>query len=101
MEAMTNVNIRMSIDDKEKATIILESMGLNMSTLVNMTVKQLILKRKIPFEITATTSDDYLLNYFSEEELELGSKELEYMEKNPDKYKSYDNMNDLIASLKE
>lgn len=101
MESMTNVNIRMSVEDKEIATSILESMGLNMSTLINITVKQLIQKRKIPFEITAPSDDAYLLKYFTKEELEEGSKELEFMENHPENYKSYDNLDDLYKSLNE
>lgn len=101
MGSMTNVNIRMSVEDKEAATSILESMGLNMSTLVNMTIKQLIQKRKIPFEITAPSDDAYLLKYFTKEELEEGSKELAYMEKHPEEYKSYETPDDLYKSLNE
>lgn len=101
MEPMTNVNIRMSVEDKEIATSILESMGLNMSTLINMTVKQLIQKRKVPFEITAPSDDAYLLKYFTKEELEEGSKELELMESNPESYRSYETLDDLYKSLNE
>ena len=101
MESMTNVNVRMSVEDKEIATSILESMGLNMSTLINMTIKQLIQKRKVPFEITAPSDDAYLLNYFTKEELEEGSKELVLMERHPEMYKSYDNLEDLYKSLNE
>lgn len=101
MESMTNVNIRMSVEDKEIATSILESMGLNMSTLINMTVKQLIQKRKVPFEITAPSDDAYLLKYFTKEELEEGSKELELMESHPESYRSYETLDDLYKSLNE
>ncbi len=101
MESMTNVNIRMSVEDKEMATSILESMGLNMTTLINMTIKQLIQKRKVPFEITAPSEDAYLLKYFTKEELEEGARELELMENHPENYKCYDNLNDLYQSLNE
>ena len=101
MESMTNVNIRMSVEDKEIATSILESMGLNMSTLINMTVKKLIQKRKVPFEITAPSDDAYLLKYFTKEELEEGSKELELMESHPESYRSYETLDDLYKSLNE
>lgn len=46
------VNILVDSEDKEKAAIILKKLGLNMTTYINMAIKQLINKDGVPFEIT-------------------------------------------------
>ena len=48
------VNVNVDLRDKNDANTILKSLGLNMSTFVNMAIKQLIKKGTIPFEITNT-----------------------------------------------
>lgn len=51
-DCMTSaVNILVDSEDKEKASIILKSLGLNMTTYINMAIKQLIYKDGVPFEI--------------------------------------------------
>ena len=47
METLTNgvINVHVNPKDKEEATNILKDLGLNMTTLINMTLKQVI-KRK-------------------------------------------------------
>ena len=50
---MAQINIRIDDNLKNEAEILLNDMGLNMSTAVNMFIKQIVKKRSIPFEITA------------------------------------------------
>lgn len=45
------INIQVDSRDKEEATNILKDLGLNMSTYINMALKQLIKKDGIPFEV--------------------------------------------------
>lgn len=55
VQARTNENL------KNSATEILEKLGLNLSTYINMSLTQLVLQRKIPFEVglpTVTYSAD-------------------------------------------
>ena len=77
----STINVNVPTDVKNEANVIFK---LNMSTAT--------------FEATLT-KDDNLLNYFSKEELDKNIKELNYMEKNADKYKSYNNINDLFEGL--
>ena len=77
----STINVNVPTDVKNEANVIFK---LNMSTAT--------------FEATLT-KDDNLLNYFSKEELDKNIKELNYMEKNADKYKSYNNINDLFMDL--
>ncbi len=50
---MTNTFLQVRVDekDKEKAAEILEHLGTNLSAVVNMLIKQIIMTRSIPFEI--------------------------------------------------
>lgn len=47
----TTINVQINKHDKEIATSILNNLGLNMSTYINMAIKQLINKNGIPFEV--------------------------------------------------
>lgn len=49
--ANTYIQIRTNEKDKKEATAILNELGTNLSTVLNMTIKQIILKRRIPFDI--------------------------------------------------
>lgn len=45
------LQVRTSGEDKEKASEILEKLGTNLSAVVNMLIKQIIIKEVIPFEV--------------------------------------------------
>lgn len=45
------LQVRTSLEDKEKASEILEKLGTNLSAVVNMMIKQIILTESIPFEV--------------------------------------------------
>ncbi len=45
------LQVRTSAEDKEKASAILEKLGTNLSAVVNMMIKQIILTEGIPFEV--------------------------------------------------
>lgn len=47
----TFLQVRTEAKDKEQASIILEELGTNLSSVVNMLLKQIILTKSIPFEI--------------------------------------------------
>lgn len=84
------INVQVDSETKRKATEILNSLGLSMSSAINIFLKQVIKKDGIPFEIT---------NSKSNRELEEHLKEVEDMIKNPSKYSSYDNWEDLEKAL--
>ena len=56
---MAQVNIRMDDSLKEKADRLFEELGLNMTTAVNMFVRQVIRQGGIPFEITTKIDPFY------------------------------------------
>ena len=45
------LQVRTSSEDKEKASETLEKLGTNLSAVVNMMIKQIILTESIPFEV--------------------------------------------------
>ena len=52
MENLTTaISVQIDSKDKELASNILKKLGLNMSTYVNMAIKQLINKDGVPFEV--------------------------------------------------
>lgn len=94
MENLTNgvINVHVNPKDKEEATNILKDLGLNMTTLINMTLKQVIKRKAVPFEISTPN--------FSEE-LEDSLKETIEIEKEfkSGKRKGYNNANEMLRSI--
>lgn len=54
-----NVNIRIDEDLKKQSEVILAEMGLNMTTAVNIFLRQVLRTGGIPFEITTKKDDFY------------------------------------------
>lgn len=75
MESLTSaISVQVDIHDKEVANGILKNLGLNMSTFVNMAIKQLINKDGIPFEVTNPKPSKELLEALQEGEDILNGK---------------------------
>ena len=94
MESLTNgvINVHVDPKDKEEATMILKDLGLNMTTLINMTLKQVIKRRAVPFEISNPVYSDELENALKESVI----IEKEYKE---GKRKGYNNANEMMRSI--
>ena len=93
MESLTTIiSVQVDRQDKELATGILSNLGLNMSTYVNMAIKQLIYKNGVPFEMVNPTPSKELLEAFAE---------IEEMRNNTDKYPRYSNREDLKKALQK
>lgn len=91
MESLTSaISVQLDSHDKEIATGILKKLGLNMSTYVNMAIKQLINKDGVPFEIVNSKPNKDML-----EALE----ELEYAKNHLDEYKGYHNINSFVEDM--
>ena len=96
----TAISVQIDKEDKEKVTKILQKLGISMSGLINMTIKQVIMREALPFEVSIPqTSKDDIYNYFTKEELKETAKELAYIEEHPEEYKGYNNVNDLFKDL--
>lgn len=75
MESLTTaISVQVDRRDKELATGILSNLGLNMSTYVNMAIKQLINKDGVPFEVVNPRPSKELLDAIQEGEDILNGK---------------------------
>ena len=93
MESLTTaISVKVDRKDKEIATGILTNLGLNMSTYVNMAIKQLINKDGVPFDVVNPRPSKELLEALQEGEDILNGKI---------KAKGYTNMYDLLKDLKD
>ena len=92
METLTSaINVQVDSKDKEKATSILKELGLNMSTFVNMAIKQLIKNDGIPFEVTNKPNKELLKTIKEGEDILNGKVNT----------KSYTNMYEMVKDLKK
>lgn len=93
METLTSaISVQVDTHDKEVANNILKNLGLNMSTYVNMAIKQLIYKDGLPFEAKNPKPSRELLEALQEGEDILSGKV---------KAKSYHNMYEMLEDLKK
>lgn len=93
METLTSaINVQVDAKDKEQATNILKDLGLNMSTAVNMFIKQIIKTDGLPFEISNPKPNKELL-----EALEEGEKIIQEVREG--KRKGYNNVNEMMRAI--
>ena len=64
MENITSaISVQVDSQDKENANEILKNLGLNMSTFVNMAIKQLLYTNGLPFEVKNPVSNNKTQEY--------------------------------------
>ena len=91
MTTLTSViNVNVDSKDKELATNILKDLGLNMSTAINMFIKQIIKTDGIPFEIKNVNPNKELLEAIKESEDIINNK----MES-----KGYNNIKEMFEDI--
>jgi len=86
----SNINVNVPTNIKEEATALFNNLGLNMSTAINMFLKKVIIERGIPFAVKEEKPNKEFLKAL---------EELEYMEKHPEEYKAYNNIEELKKAL--
>ena len=94
--AKTPTTIRLDDDLKAEMTKDLELMGLNINSYFNMAARQLVIQKKIPFEIISRQEEPTEVTRRALVEAE--AKELGII---PDDSSSFENMNDLKNYLDE
>lgn len=72
--ATTNLSIRMDVELKKQAEAMLSDMGLNMTTAMNMFLRQVVRQGKIPFEIATDIPNAETLAAMQEAEDMLSGK---------------------------
>ena len=84
------INVQVDSKDKEQATNILKDLGLNMSTAINIFIKQIIKCDGLPFEVRNPKPNKELLEALKEGE-EILSGKIDA--------KKYDSVKELIEDL--
>ena len=84
----TNLNVRIDATLKKESDILFKNLGLNMSTAINMFLTQCVKTASIPFSIKEPSN-----------QLKKALEEADYMSKHPNKYKSYNNVEELFEVL--
>lgn len=93
MESLSGViNVHVDQKDKEEATKILKDLGLNMTTLINMTLKQVIKRKAVPFDVALPLCSDEIEDALKESII----IEKEYKE---GKRKGFNNANEMLRSI--
>lgn len=93
MESITSaINVQVDAKDKEEATNILRDLGINMSTFINMAIKQVIKHDGLPFEVSNPKPSKDLLEALEESEQIIADI------KNGNR-KGYKNVNDMMKAI--
>ena len=86
----SSINVNVPSNVKEEATNLFNSLGLNMSTAINMFLAQCIKTSSIPFIIAEPKPNSELIHAL---------KEADYMVKHPEKFKSFNSVDELFEDL--
>ena len=89
---MSATTINIDDNTKKEAQELLKDMGMNLSTAVNVFLKQLVKEQRIPFEIGNPRPSQELLEAL---------KEVEEMKKNPNMGKRYSSSKEMIKDILE
>jgi DNA-damage-inducible protein J len=72
------LNIRVDVNDKKNFEQFCSSVGMNVSTAVNMFIKAVLREQKLPFEIKTNTFDETVYEKLKEAELEMTNTSKRY-----------------------
>ena len=87
---MSNINVRIDSNTKAMAEKVFEKLGLTPTTAINLFYNQVIRTNSIPFELKADIPNKTTLKAMAE---------VEEMENHPEKYKTYESVDDLMEDL--
>ena len=77
MESMT-LNVRVDANDKKSFEKFCNSVGMNVSTAVNMFIKAVLREQKMPFEIKSDISNEFICQKLEEAEQEMNNTTQRY-----------------------
>ena len=89
---MAKVSTNITIDEatKKKAQVLLADFGMDLSTAVNIFLKQMVYEGSFPFAITREIPNAVTL---------AAMKETEEMRKHPEAYKGYGNVDEMVEDI--
>ena len=77
MESLT-LNVRVDANDKKNFEQFCNSVGMNVSTAVNMFIKAVLREQKLPFEVKSDTYNKIIYEKLKEAELEMNNTSKRY-----------------------
>lgn len=77
MESLT-LNVRVDANDKKCFEQFCNSVGMNVSTAVNMFIKAVLREQKLPFEVKSNLFEETIYNKLKEAEFEMNNTERRY-----------------------
>ena len=89
---MANVNVRMDSEIKHQAEEIFDKLGLTPTVAIGLFYRQVILHKGIPFMIRADIPNEATIRAI---------RESEEMERHPERYKAYDDVDKLFENLEK
>lgn len=90
--AKVSTNVSIDAETKAKAQVLLSSLGMDLSTAVNVFLKQMIYEGGIPFAIKREIPNEDTL---------AAMREAEEMKNNPTAYKRYASFSELLREAEE
>ena len=90
MNKTSMIHIRVQPEVKKEAEEILKNLGMTTTEAVNIYLKQIILNCGLPFSVRTPKFSDEMLESIAE---------ADEMMKNPEKYKSYDSIEEFMEAL--
>lgn len=77
MESLT-LNVRVDAKDKKYFEQFCNSVGMNVSTAVNMFIKAVLREQKLPFEVKSNIVEETIYNKLKEAEIEMNNTDKRY-----------------------
>lgn len=90
ISSTTNLNVRVDTTLKRESDLLFKDLGLNMSTAINMFLTKCVKTSSIPFEISEPKPS---------KTLKKSLKEADKIMKHPEKYKGYNDIEELFKDL--
>lgn len=90
MAKTDTLNIRIEPELKKEVETTLNDLGMNIADAVTIFLKQVVMTESIPFIIRKPKFSDEMLEAIAE---------AEEISKNPDKYKSYNNLSEILEDI--
>ena len=88
--AKVSTNISIDAETKAKAQVLLADFGMDLSTAVNIFLRQMIYEGSFPFQITRNQPNALTLE---------AMKEAEELTRSPEKYKSYKDVDSMMEDI--
>ena len=89
---MANISIRVPDDIKQQASALFSDLGLDMTTAINVFLRQAVKEQAIPFRIGEAAYNQETLDAI---------QEVREMKKHPEQYKSYADVDEMFKELLE